>query len=462
MRRQINSIPISRPEIFAAMMVVAVAAVIFLRDPRLVFVAVLAVPLLVIFKKPSLILYLLTGIALMRIDAWASYALSIPFGKVVFLLTGFSMILVLFLTRTEVNKPGMTVRILFTFLATYFIFGLINASSRGTFLWLQDSAYAVSYFVVVYLLVNSFSRLEKVVYLIAGAGIIVSLLNVVEFFNPRTVTLSQSLGRAAGLLKNANTSALVINVAMIAILYPLRVASSRIKALVLVLAEICCFLGVFTTFSREGIIIFSMIFAGQFFIIRQRSRRFMIIAVAGILVTVAIINIMQYISLNAIGDVRYSFQKISTLVQGQVDDNGRLFLLKFHLGRFARHPFTGNGLYSAMLYSIDSAAMGETMVPNGPHNTFVLILSETGIVPLLVYILFLTYLFRNVIMMISAAGSDLRKKSLALCIMFLFGLVVVHHIFSHMLIVSRYSMVLFALSGLPHGLFSPSHKNSRS
>ena len=40
---------------------------------------------------------------------------------------------------------------------------------------------------------------------------------------------------------------------------------------------------------------------------------------------------------------------------------------------------TGNGLYSALSYSIPTPGLAQTDIPNGPHNTFVIILSEAGI-----------------------------------------------------------------------------------
>jgi O-antigen ligase len=458
MHRYFNGIRLSELEIFTAISVVGVAAVVLLYQPTLIFAAALAVPLLILLRKPSLILYLLVGIAMMRIDAWVSYTMAIPFGKVVFLLTVVTVILVLSLTKTDINRPGVPVRAFIFFLGSYLVFGLVNATPNGVRFWLEDSAYAVSYFLVIYLLVNRWSKLEKVFYLIALIGVIVSVVNIVEFFNPRAVSLSHSMGRTAGLLKNSNTSAMIINVAMMAILYPLRVTGSRRVTLLLVIAEVCLFFGVFTTFSREGIIVFSMIFLSQFFFVRQKARRFMIIAVTGIILTLATIKIIEYISFSAIGDVRYSFRRITTLVHGQVDSSDRFQLLKYHLECFARRPFTGYGLYSAMMYSVHSSGISETMVSSGPHNTFAIILSETGIIPFLFYLVFLGSVFKNLIGMMVVAGSDLRMKSLAICSMLLFGLLIIHHLFSHMMIVSRYSMVLFALFSLPPSIFASVEK----
>ncbi len=444
--------------VFLALSLV-LAVIAFNFDPRIMLAApALLIPLILI-GRTSLIVFVLVAFAFLRLDAWMSSATSLPFGKMIFLLSLGSLAFAVFRNTQRLNRFTVPVLAYALFLLTSLAAGSVEAQPDGVALWFADTVYAVSYFIVIYMMVNSHDRLEKVIYFIVLLGIFSSLMNIAEFLNPAGMELSHSTGRAAGLLKNANTSAFVVNISMICSVYALRVARSRAMALSLVLLQVLFFFGVFTTFSREGILLFGLVFVSQFFVIRRRSRRTMIVLLAGAMLVFGMAAAVRYISTGAIEEVRHSYGKIEGLVQGRVDDNDRLYLLRLHLSRFAERPLTGNGLYSALFYSIPACGLDANEVPNGPHNTFVMILSEAGIFPLLAYLLFLAVLLRN---MLRAASGGGEGASMRQCLLMLFAAFVVHHGFSHMILLSRHPMVLLALFSLPAKVISSPGKECQS
>ncbi|MBN1165445.1 MAG: O-antigen ligase family protein [Candidatus Krumholzibacteriota bacterium] len=433
---------------------------IFHVDPRIFFLLPGLIVLIPLFRRPAWIIYPLAVFSCLRLDAWLSSWLSFPFGKVIFLTLLVALVLALLLTRTRFNPPTAAVMLYLFFLASSFSIGLLGATRQGVVLWLEDYMYAAGFFLTFFLFINRWERLEKIIYLMVFMGAAVSLVNIGELIDPAGFMLSHSAGRAAGFLKNANTSAFIVNLSLIAAIYALRAARSRRFTLVWVMAQIVFAIGVLATFSREGLLLFGLIFLSQFFIIRRKSRRLLVLLLAGVILILATARTVRFIERDAVGDVRYSFSKVLTLARGQVDDNDRWWLLQFHLRRFAEHPLTGQGLYSALLYSIPSAGLSGSAAPSGPHNTFALILSETGIIPLLVYLAFLLALLGNITAARRAEGNA-KESALGDCLIMLFAAFLIHHFFSHMMLLSRFSMLLMALFALPLRTFSPREERDR-
>ncbi len=416
-------------------------------DPRFFTLASLGLAAILFLSRPVLVIYPLVSLSFLRLDAWATSILSFPFGKIVFLMLALSLLTALLLTRTRLNRPNLPVVLYILFIVTSLSAGMIEGTGEGTVLWLREIVYASACFTVLFLFTNRRERLENVINLIVLLGIFTSLLNIAELIDPAGLSLSHSEGRAAGLLKNANTSAFIVNLSMIASIYLMRTAAGRRKAFLLAMMQVLFFCGVFVTFSREGLLVFALIFASQLLVIRRRSRRALVIFVAGTLLVIGAERTVRFIKTDAAVDVRHSFRKITSLVSGDIDDNSRLSLLRFHFSRFLDRPLTGYGLYSALEYSIPKQGISTTEVENGPHNTFVMILSETGIFPLLVYLAFLGSLLRNIAA--RDGGSGGKDRAMKECLLMLFAAFIIHHFFSHMMLLSRYSMVLLALFALP-------------
>ena len=442
--------------LFSASAAVSVLLFSIFFDFRIVLLLSAVIAFGVFLTKPSAVVYVLVTFAFLRLDAWISSLLSVPFGKLLFAFALLMIFAALTLTSMKFNRVSKPVALYTAFLVVYFLIGAVNADGRSMRLWFFDTIYAFTFFFALYIFINSYRRLERVIYLLMFLGVVTSAMNVYEFFHPYSLALSHSMGRSAGLLKNANTSAFVVNVSFIASFYVLRTVSSMRRGLMIVLLQALYFLGVFTTFSREGLMVFSAVFVIQ---LLSLSKRKVAVSIAVLLVIfIGVAASVHYIENGAAKDVQMSFTKISSLVQGQVDDNDRLFLLFYHLKRFSLHPLTGNGLYSALSYSVPLPGKPGTEVPNGPHNTFVFIMSEAGIFPFLLYSAFLIMVGLRL-----RSGPDIelldggyrRAEAMRSTLLILFFALFIHNFFSHMMTLSRYSMTLLALMSLPRRVRSP-------
>ncbi|MBD3180231.1 MAG: hypothetical protein GF417_11985 [Candidatus Latescibacteria bacterium] len=415
----------SRPEILTAIPLMA-AAIILLRTPHV-------------------IIYFVTVIIFMRLDTYISYTFSLPFGKVMAAASILCLLVILFLTGYRVNSPGVPVLLMGCFFLSYFAIGMLNGSGAGIFPWLEEVVLSLVCFFTVYLLVNSYRRVEMILLMILLVGLVVSVVNVYEFINP-----SFEQGRSAGLIENPNSAGFVVDIGMTASLYFLWIARKKKQVLLILLLQLILFFGVFTTFSRGGILIFALIFALQLILIKGKVKRMIMLTVSALVIAAGIAGAVRFINTGARKSVRHSFNKVATLARGEVDDNMRFYLLNYHLQRFYRHPLTGNGLYTAKTGSESEPYYG-VEVPNGPHNTVVFILSEAGIIPAVIYLVFLLALFRN---LASIDGKISRKVAgMKLCLMVGFLVFLAEHIFSHQIFLMRYPMVLIALFALPLAIF---------
>ena len=449
-QREARAIPVSVEQLIFALAASLTVLAVFRFNRSFL----MAIPLFIAFalylRKPCTIVYILVAVGFLRLDAWLSGWLSLPFGKVFLIFTALSVSAVLLLTESRLNRPGRPALLFGCYLLSALVFGSIASSGDGILPWLSESVYAASYFAVVFLLVNRFKRLERIMILIVLIGVLTSFINILEFLDPTGIGLSHSEGRAAGLLKNANTSAFIVNVSMIASLYLLKISESRRLVLCMTLLQGLFFFGVFLTFSREGIILFALIFLAQFFYIKRRSRMALVLVLSVTVLWFGAYRAVRYIDTAAEGDVRLSFKRISALAGGRIDDNDRLDLLDLHMGRFLESPITGKGIYSATDRTIRTFGYSGECMPQGPHNTFVLILSETGIFPLAAYLIFLASVFAGLLYRRKNAGG--REMAMRGCLLLMFSAYLIHHLFSHTLLLSRYSMVMMAIFSLPAGV----------
>jgi len=439
----------ARAKVLAAASVAVLLSIALLYDTRILYLLFAGIFAVVLVGKPRAVLFILVSFALLRLDAWMSSRSSLPFGKVLFLFTTFSIVSLALFTSYRLNRFSRVFLMYLAFLVVYLAFGLIGSSGEAPKLWIADTLYALSYLAAIYLIVDERGKLEDVLGFIVLLGAFTSMVNIYEFMHPYTFVLSHSTGRAAGLLKNANTSAFIVNVSFIASIYILRTAESGKRVLLTMLLQGLMFLGVFVTFSREGLLVFALAFLVQLF--TTGKKRAAVIFFLVLLLAASSALTVKYITSSSVVDVQRSFAKISSFLSGEIDDNDRLYLLRYHMDRFLRHPLTGNGLYSALIYSVPEAGRVGNDVPNGPHNMFALILSEAGVFPAAVYLVFLMSIFFRLIRRVRVP--DESSKALGHVLLMLFSALFIHHFFSHMIIFSRYAMVLFALFLLPDRVY---------
>jgi len=415
-------------------------------DTRLLFLIFSMLSFLLVLKNSELVLYILIVFAFLRLDAWFSGVFSLPFGKLLFLFAVTSILATILFGRHRLNRLSLPLVLYLFFIVAYFAFGAINSTSEGLVFWVEDTVYALGYLLAIYLLLNGRDKLKKAIWLIYVIGLFSSLMNIYEFLHPYSFALSHSTGRAAGLLKNANTSAFIVNISFIASVFLVRTSKSVKFSILFLISQALLFAGVFVTFSREGLIIFAMSFIAQFFALRGR-KIFLALALVMLIACTTFIS-ARYVTSSAGIDVQRSFLKISSFLSGQIDDNDRLFLLKYHIQRFVANPLTGNGLYSALIYSVPRDGIIGNGVPNGPHNTLALILSEAGIFPAIVYAFWLIFTFLYLTKkLLNSRGEE--ERALSGVVLLFFVVLFIHHFFSHMILFARYAMAIFAMSVLP-------------
>jgi len=436
----------NRLKILSILLIATVLVFSVFVDPRLTFLLFSVPAFLLVIKNSELVLYILIIFAFLRLDAWFSGVFSLPFGKLLFIFAISSIFATVLFSRYRLNRLSLPIILYLLFIVTYFAFGTINSTSEGLVLWVEDTVYALGYLLAIYLLVSERDKLKKVIWLIYVIGLFSSLMNIYEFLHPYSFALSHSTGRAAGLLKNANTSAFIVNISFIASVFLLRRSKSVKFSILFLISQALLFVGVFVTFSREGLIIFAMSFIAQFFTLRGKK----ILLALALVVLIACTTIISahYVTSSAGVDVQRSFLKISSFLSGQIDDNDRLFLLKYHIQRFVANPLTGNGLYSALIYSVPRDGNIGNGVPNGPHNTLALILSEAGIFPGIIYVFWFIFTFLYLIKKLLSSNGE-EERALNSVVLLFFVVLFIHHFFSHMILFARYAMAIFAMSVLP-------------
>jgi len=169
-------------------------------DTRLLFLLFSLLAFILVLAKSELVLYILLIFAFLRLDAWFSGIFSLPFGKLLFMFAVSSILATVLFGRYRLNRLRLPLNFYLFFIVTYFAFGVINATSEGLLFWIEDTIYALGYFLAIYLLLNDKSKFRRAVYLIYFIGLFSSIINIYEFLHPYSYVLSHSSGRAAGLL----------------------------------------------------------------------------------------------------------------------------------------------------------------------------------------------------------------------------------------------------------------------
>ncbi len=414
-----------------------VSTAVILKQPLMLLPLLALVFFIVYLKHVGVILYIVTLVAFTRIDAWLTMLSGIPFGSLVVGLTMFSLLAIMVLTGTGMNRPGRSFLLLTAYYAGATAIGTLFGETAYFSEWARDSFYAFLVFSTVYLLASDERRITGVMNTIIACGIILSLLNIIEVIMPGTIRLSHSTGRAAGLLKNSNASAIAILCSYLIYSIRTRAASRFAHHGLFILLKSLFFLGILATFSREGIILLVLALISQN-IVDARNRSAVVrnyIAVAFTFFTA--FYILNYLLTSKSALFLPSYYKIYSLLHGSIDDNNRLFLLKYYLSKYSLHPLFGFGFYSTILPSSANNNMLANFGVHGPHNTFVAILTDFGPIPLALYIM----LYLSMIL----DTASIKEVHVRNELLILVGLLAAHNLFSHDILTTRYIMVLLAL-----------------
>lgn len=286
--------------------------------------------------------------------------------------------------------------------------------------WLKMTLYSFNAFLMCHVVLIDRAQMRRLVILLTWTGVILSVINLIEFFDRSLINLSSVPARSAGLLQNANPSASAILACyLISYLTPQRF---------LLPARILMFLGIYTTFSRAGLIMFGMfLFYNELLAQRLTARRMLLSLVLIMTVSMVALFGRELVAQSNNKQVSIAYERVVRIMDGSFDDessNQRRRVIPIHLRNFEEHPLVGSG-------------GGATRGPDSPHNQILLIMVEHGLIGAVVFVLFVLVALRNILIM-----PNVPEKRLILAL-FLFQ--VANMAVTHNELQYRFYMEVFAL-----------------
>lgn len=195
--------------------------------------------------------------------------------------------------------------------------------------------------------------------------------------------------RVAGLATNANQAARYFIVAMV-FFYYLRINSSNPRARFLFLAGIMVtFLGVFFTVSRSGMLL--LFGACGLILIMQPKIKNKAGLITLVLVGLLILSVYSDNIFKIIGSI------FPAITEGTDTVGLRYNLWRAGWRMWLDQPFqgVGIGMYNSRLWRYMQGMTGPTVGSTSPHNTYIQVLSETGIIGFVLFLVMLFNAFKN-------------------------------------------------------------------
>jgi len=306
-------------------------------------------------------------------------------------------------------KKLYTSKFLIIFLILYVVFGTIativnfNWSS-----WLSNITSLVVSILIAYVIIDFLLReaildnfnywtklITRLTIISALSGILIKYTGLEHFGRYRA-----GYERVAGFFANPNELGLIANMAIVFLFTSLKNKFKFVNLVLLILVTLASLL----TFSKGAIITTSIIWFVYFFMFikfdaKTGSKVYIIITV---LVSAIFFNKI-FGELDSILSITQSrrVNQVTNIVSGNIDDDatsGRLVLFNVGLDKIKSNPIIG--------YGIGSFSMLERNKFGGVHNTFLLIIGESGIFPFL----FLIYIFIYFLVLPFFKDFDKNKK----------------------------------------------------
>ena len=419
----------------ALLLALPAAAFVLVSKSPLVALPLAALAGLSVLRRLDWIAYAVVFVAFTRADVWATGLTGLPAGTITVLIIVIAVVVALVYEKLPLAAPNAAFAVLVLFFSTAFLTGALFGQPDHAYSWCRDALYAFVTFTAVFCFSAFKDRYWKLLFVVVGCGILLSVINILEIAFPSAVQLSHSEGRAAGLLKNANTSAFVITSSFVA----LQLCQRRIPRFGAwaVPIQVLLFAGVLATFSRAGMLMMTAAVLISI-VIELKRRRFLRVLLYSVLAgSVLVTAAAKYFLGSSDLSVLYSVQKIATFVQGRIDDNYRFFLAKYYFLKFLEHPLTGYGFYATVFPSAANTDLVSVFGVKGPHNTPIAILAEFGVIPALFYAL----AYAVVLLRLTGVENAFDRKYLYL----LWFLVLIHNAFAHDSHLSRPTMVLLGI-----------------
>lgn len=377
--------------------------------------------IVILARYPMLLAYLLLPIFYANAEGVFGLKTGLPTGVALFALSlGYYLILA-FTNNLKILLPlSSKLFFLFCVVATFQV-SLMPDRHEGHYEdWIRNMLYTLSAFFMSHLLLTTRERVEKLAVILTWTGTLLAVVNIIEFFDRGLINLSVTPTRSAGLLMNANPSA----AAILAAYWISYFAPQRF----LLIKRLIMFVGIYTTFSRAGLILyFGILFYLEIFAQRLNMRR-LVLSLSFIALVVVMASFGRVL-VEATNDpmVAKTYTRVVNIVEGNFDDASsaqRRRVIPLQFERFKERPLFGWGA---------GAAGGE----DSPHNQFLLIAVEHGLLGVLLFVIFTASMVAEILRM---PKSPIRSQLIALCL-FQVG----NMVFSHNLMTFRFFTQVFAL-----------------
>lgn len=401
----------------------------------------ISLPLLVlaagiILKRPLLLGMLFLPIFYSNIEGIAGLKTGLPTAVVLFIVSLAYYALLAFSGKLRMPLPRSSRLFLLFFavcLATATLIPWRDDAAYGE--WIRIMLYSLSAFVMSHVVLVNQEQFRKLIILLTWTGVMLSVVNLIEFFDRSLINLSSVASRSAGLLQNANPSASAILACyLLSYFTPQRF---------MLPARVIMFLGIYTTFSRAGLIMFFMfLFFNELVAVKITLRRTLvsISLIATVVLMAAFGRFIVDQSNNK--QVAQAYNRIVRIVDGSFDDessNQRRRVIPIHLKRFEEHPLVGSG-------------GGATRGPDSPHNQLLLIMVEHGLAGTLLFLLFLIESGRRIWRM---PDTPEKRLMIALYVYQILNMAVTHNQLHY-----RFYIQVFALMCIGPELFSRAQASS--
>lgn len=295
--------------------------------------------------------------------------------------------------------------------------------------WLKMTLYSLNAYLMCHVVLINRTQIRRLVILLTWTGVVLSVINIIEFFDRSLINLSSVPARSAGLLQNANPSASAILACyLISYLTPQRF---------MLPARLLMFLGIYTTFSRAGLIMFFLFLFYSELVAQSLTVRRLVVSALLIVTALTVLafgRVLVEQSNNK--QVSLAYERIVRTLDGSFDDessNQRRRVIPIHLKLFEEHPLVGSG-------------GGATRGPDSPHNQILIIMVEHGLIGTILFLIFVGVACRGILVM-----PRVPEKRLLLAL-FLFQ--VANMSVTHNELQYRFYMVVFALICVGPQLYS--------
>ncbi|MDZ8184588.1 MAG: O-antigen ligase family protein [Nostoc sp. ChiSLP02] len=361
-----------------------------------------------IHKKTNFLTYYQCGLAVVAVlifftnlDVYWQTAgiLSLePLHWIILLIVASTPIIFLFPSREKFLPKSLLIWCFGYFVISLFYFWLFSSTPEA-FQELRTRILSIIFLVLISLILSKYYLIQIFTrYAIILVGLLSTIVNIYEFFNPLTFSAVNETGRAAGFYINPNTSGCAL---VLSLIFGVDLLQPKYRIPFALIIGV----GVFLTFSRGSLIgwIVVMIILTN---ANVTPRRQLFLWLVGLGIMIAFVggitgNLFDLDSLQDMGlindNVLGRLQEFGS--PSTTDDDAalaRIEVVKIAWQMFSEHPFIGNGIGSTRGLSVGGLSTHDIST----HNMYLYFMTDHGIIgaliyPLLIYAVTCSYKAKN-------------------------------------------------------------------